>query len=83
MILMDNTTTNIRNLGGKRMSVNPLLKGDRVVMHTCIEAEANDGKVWICDCNEFKLHPKHAYTVVMLEGFSGSFQTEYLQKINI
>lgn len=65
------------------MSVKPLKKGDKVVMHTCMEAEAHDGTIWTCTTDEFKHHPKHDYTVIMLDGFSGSFQTEYLQKINI
>lgn len=65
------------------MSVKPLKKGDKVVMHSCIEAEAHDGTIWICDSDEFKHHPKHDYTVIMLKGFSGSFQTEYLQKVKL
>lgn len=60
-----------------------LRKGDKVVMHTCIEAETHDGKVWTCRSDEFKHHPNHDYTSIMLEGFSGSFQTEFLQKIDI
>ncbi|KMK77611.1 hypothetical protein [Alkalihalobacillus pseudalcaliphilus] len=65
------------------MSVNPLKKGDKVVMHTCIEAESNDGTIWTCKTDQFKHHPNHDYTVVMLEGYSGSFHTEYLQKVTI
>lgn len=65
------------------MSVNRLQKGDLVVMHTCMEAETHDGEIWTCITDEYKNHPKHDYTVIMLEGFSGSFQTEYLQKVNI
>lgn len=65
------------------MSVKPLRKGDKVVMHTCIEAESNNGTVWTCETNEFKHHSNHDYTVVMLEGYSGSFAAEYLQKVNI
>lgn len=65
------------------MSVKPLEKGDKVVMHTCIEAETHDGKIWTCKTDEFKHHPNHDYTVIMLENFSGSFATMYLQKVNI
>ncbi|WP_181917180.1 hypothetical protein [Virgibacillus dokdonensis] len=65
------------------MSVKPLKKGDKVVMHTCMEAEAHDGKIWTCRSNEFKHHPSHNYTSVMLEGYSGSFKTEFLQKVNV
>jgi hypothetical protein len=60
-----------------------LKKGDTVVMHTCGEAEHYDGKIWICRTDEQKLHEKHNYTVVWLEGFSGCFATEYLQKVDV
>ncbi|GAF22782.1 hypothetical protein JCM19047_2556 [Bacillus sp. JCM 19047] len=52
-------------------------------MHTCIEAETHDGRIWTCRTNEFKHTPNYDYTVIMLEGFSGSFQCEYLQKVNV
>ncbi|MBA4293858.1 hypothetical protein C0431_12925 [bacterium] len=57
-------------------------KGDHVVMHTCMEAEEHDGTVWTCSSDEYKLHKNHDYNVVMLEGFSGAFQTQYLQKVH-
>ncbi|MGM7635654.1 hypothetical protein [Bacillus sp. Hm123] len=62
-----------------------LRKGDQVVMHTCMEHESpeNFGKIWTCNSNEFKLHPNHDYAVVMLEGYSGAFCTEFLQKVNV
>lgn len=62
-----------------------LKKGDLVVMHTCMEADnpKNEGKIWTCKSDEFKHHPSHDYTVIMLEGFSGSFATKYLQRINL
>ncbi|MGG3803144.1 hypothetical protein [Metabacillus fastidiosus] len=60
-----------------------LKKGDKVVMHTCVEAEHYNGRIWTCRTDEFKHHPNHEYTVIMLEGFSGSFQTEYLQKVDL
>jgi hypothetical protein len=65
------------------MSVKPLTKGDKVVMHTCIEAKTHDGVIWTCTTDEFKHHPNHDYTVIMLEGYRGSFATEYLQKVNV
>lgn len=65
------------------MSVSPLKKGDIVVMHTSIEAEEHDGRLWTCRTDEFKHHPRHDYTSVMLDGYSGSFQTAYLQKVNV
>lgn len=60
-----------------------LKKGDTVVMHTCGEADVYDGKLWVCQTDEQKLHPKHDYTVVWLEGFSGAFATEFLQKVRV
>lgn len=60
-----------------------LKKGDKVVMHTCGEAEHYNGKIWVCRTDEQKLHEKHDYTVVWLHGFSGCFATEYLQKVEL
>lgn len=60
-----------------------LKKGDKVVMHTCIEAEQHDGNIWTCQTDEQKLHPKHDYTVVWLEGYSGAFDTMFLQRVNL
>lgn len=60
-----------------------LKKGDKVVMHTCMEAEQEKGRIWTCRTDEQKLHPSHNYTVVWLEGYSGCFSTEYLQKIDL
>ncbi|MEH6943568.1 hypothetical protein [Bacillus sp. JJ722] len=60
-----------------------LKKGDKVVMHTCGEAEHYNGKIWTCKTDEFKHHPNHDYTVIMLEGFSGSFHTEFLQLVDL
>lgn len=60
-----------------------LKKGDVVVMHTCGEAEHYAGKLWVCKTNEQKLHEEHNYTVVWLEGFSGCFNTKYLQKVDV
>ncbi|WP_214873376.1 hypothetical protein [Exiguobacterium sp. s140] len=65
------------------MSATKLKKGDRVVMHTCLEAEKYDGKIWTCESDEFKHHSSHDFTVIMLNGFSGSFATEFLQKVNV
>lgn len=65
------------------MKPTTLEKGDVVVMHTCIEAEHYNGQLWTCRTDEFKHHPSHDYTVIMLEGFSGSFATKYLQKVNV
>jgi hypothetical protein len=60
-----------------------LIKGDKVVMHTCGEAEHYDGRIWTCRTDEQKLHEDHNSTVVWLEGFSGSFAAKYLQRVNL
>lgn len=67
------------------MKRNLLKQGDKVVMHTCLESEGkNYGKIWTCRSDEFtKGEGVYAENVVFLEGFSGYFTTEYLQKINI
>ena len=62
-----------------------LKKGDLVIMHTCGEASAPEykGRIWVCASDEFKHTPKYEYGCVFLEGFSGSFCTDYLEKINV
>ncbi|WP_313903375.1 hypothetical protein, partial [Paenibacillus alvei] len=63
-----------------------LKKGDMVVMHTCVEARnpKNYGKVWRCKTDQFSrgtgVYEQHS---VFLEGFTGSFAAEYLQKVDI
>ncbi|MNW54884.1 hypothetical protein D3C74_325080 [compost metagenome] len=61
-----------------------LKKGDQVVMHTCMEHDHPDhfGKIWTCKTDSFQ-HKGHDYYSIFLEGFSGSFSTEFLQKVNI
>ncbi len=58
-------------------------KGDKVVMHTCIESQLPkyNGKVWTCKTDSFLDRSKQE--VVFLMNFSGSFLTEYLQKVRI
>lgn len=59
-----------------------LVKGELVVMHTCLEAEGkNNGKVWLTASDEFKSNS--GSKVIFLEGFSGYFCTEFLQKVNL
>lgn len=61
-----------------------LKKDDVVVMHTCGEAEHYDGKLWICKADEFtKGEGIYKENLVFLEGFSGSFSTKYLQKVDV
>lgn len=61
-----------------------LQKGDQVVMHTCMEHDHPDnfGKIWTCRSDEFQ-HKGHDYGSIFLEGFSGSFSTEFLQKVDV
>lgn len=58
-----------------------LKKGDKVVMYTCLEAETHNGRIWTCEGDEFKANSSG--NGVFLEGFSGWFYTEYLQKVNV
>lgn len=51
--------------------------GDKVVMHTCSEAEKHEGKVWTCRTDEYEMCGTQ---VVMLEGYSGCFAAEFLRK---
>ena len=55
--------------------------GDKVVMHTCLEAETHKDKVWTVSSNPWILggHTE----VVMLEGHRGCFATEYLRKVDM
>lgn len=59
-----------------------LKKGDKVVMHTCDEAKVYNGKIWICKSDEFvQGEIPFEQNLVFLEGFSGSFCTQYLQVV--
>lgn len=63
-----------------------LKKGDWVVMHTCIEATDpnNYGKLWQCKTDQFtRGKGVYAQDSVFLEGYSGSFAPEFLQKVNL
>lgn len=61
-----------------------LKQDDKVVMHTCIEAEKYNGKIWACKTDEYTTgEGVYKQNLVFLEGFSGCFATEYLQKVNI
>ncbi|MDR0121177.1 hypothetical protein RFW13_07115 [Bacillus pumilus] len=56
-----------------------LKKGDLVVMHSCVEAVLNEGRVWKCKGDEFN----PSAPAVFLEGFSGHFAVEFLQKVDV
>jgi len=62
-----------------------LKKDDKVVMHTCMESEGkNYSRIWSCETDEFiKGDGVYKQNLIFLEGFSGYFATEFLQKINI
>jgi hypothetical protein len=51
-------------------------KGDKVVMHTCMEAYGREDKVWTCVCDSYE---RCGSEVVFLEGYSGAFATEFLK----
>ncbi|MNO22844.1 hypothetical protein D3C76_126300 [compost metagenome] len=66
----------------KQIEENKLKKGDRVVMHTCIEAETHNGRVWTCKSDQFTRGTGvYEQDSVFLEGYSGSFAPEFLQKV--
>ena len=58
-------------------------KGDKVVMHTCLEAKSPKykDKLWICQTDSFLSRGRE--DVVFLEDFSGYFATEFLQRVTI
>ncbi|MFB5761044.1 hypothetical protein [Paenibacillus medicaginis] len=63
-----------------------LKKGDKVVMHTCLEHDNPDhfGKIWTCSSDQFtRGKGVYAQDSVFLEGYSGSFAPEFLQKVNV
>lgn len=53
--------------------------GDKVVMHTCLEATHYRGKVWGCRTDSFIA--KCGDEVVFLEGFSGYFMCSFLRSV--
>ena len=61
------------------MNINKLKKGDKVVMHDCMEARGREDIVWECTTDSYQLCGSE---VVMLKNYSGSFCTEFLKKIN-
>lgn len=63
------------------MNTKRLKKGDKVVMHGCIEEDYYNGKVWVCITDEQQM--KDGDWVVWLEGYSGCFLSKYLAKVDI
>ncbi len=64
------------------MKTPKLRKGDKVVMHTCMEAPYHHGRIWTCQTDEFEANGMK-YGLIFLEGFSGSFATDYLQYVDV
>ena len=63
-----------------------LIKGDKVVMHTCIEATLPNykDKIWVCETDSYL--NKSTYEdieLVFLKGFSGCFATKFLTLIKV
>lgn len=56
-----------------------LKKGQHVVMHTCAEASSYNGKIWKTSSDSYDNTRRE---VVFLEGFSGSFSTDYLAVVD-
>ena len=56
-------------------------KGEKVVMHNCMEAKLPkyNGKIWTCQTDSFL--DRGRQEVVFLEGFSGYFAAEFLQRV--
>lgn len=52
--------------------------GDKVIMHTCYEAEKYRNKVWAVVSEPWDLCGSE---VVMLDGYRGGFATEFLKKV--
>lgn len=55
-----------------------LKPGDKVVMHSCYEARKYGDKVWTVRSDPWDLCGSE---VVLLEGKSGGFSTEFLRRV--
>lgn len=53
--------------------------GDKVIMHTCAEAEKYKGRVFYVASEPWDLCGSE---VVFLDGYKGGFAIEYLRKVN-
>lgn len=65
-----------------KLVLSGLTSGEQVVMHTCREAKnpKYEGKVWTTRSEPWDLCGSE---VIMLEGFSGGFATEYLTRVTL
>ena len=64
-----------------KMEMKNFKKGNTVIMHTCIEADKYNGKIWTCSGDSYI--DKAGQECVFLEGFSGCFFCGYLQLVRI
>lgn len=59
--------------------LNTIQIGDRVTMVNCLEAERYKDKIWTVRSSSWELCGTE---VVLLEGYTGGFATEFLKKVN-
>jgi len=62
----------------RKFKSSDLHAGDSVVMHTCLEAEKHNSKVWTVESEPWDVCGSE---VVLLKGYSGGFATQFLKKI--
>jgi hypothetical protein len=64
-------------------STESLMKGDKVVMHSCWEAQQYCGRIWICLSDVFEQENSMGpnFKLVYLEGFELKFRVEFLRKV--
>ena len=62
-------------------AMDELKVGDKVVMHTCLEAKRYEEKFGLVEQSNLKQVVVHKWCV--LEGFSGYFSVKYLQRISL
>jgi hypothetical protein len=81
---IDSLADEVKHYESKRQERSTLKKGDKVVMHTCMEANNPKylGRIWTCKTDAYR-NKGYDYDVIFLEGFSGSFAAEFLQKVNV
>jgi hypothetical protein len=61
-----------------KLKLSGLVTGEQVVMHTCSESRKYPDKVWTTRSEPWELCGSE---VILLEGFSGGFATEFLRKV--
>lgn len=61
-----------------KLKLSGLKAGEQVVMYTCSESRKYPDRVWTTRSDPWDLC---GLEVIMLEGFSGGFATEYLKRV--